>query len=42
MIKFKLIRKDGTIMADNLLPSEAFRLIREGKIKDPFRHEEDN
>ena len=38
MIRFKLVRMDGTVLADNLLPSEAFRLIKEGKAENPFHH----
>jgi hypothetical protein len=33
---FRLVRKDGIVLADNLLPSEAYRLIKEGKAIDPF------
>jgi hypothetical protein len=33
---FRLVKKDGTILTDNLLPSDVFRLIKEGKAKDPF------
>ena len=36
MRMFRLVKKDGTILADNLLPSDVFRLIKEGKTKDPF------
>jgi hypothetical protein len=36
MRMFRLVKKDGTILADNLLPSDVFRLIIEGKAKDPF------
>jgi len=36
MIRFKVVKKDGSVSADNLLPSEAFRLIKEGKVRDPF------
>lgn len=36
MLRFKLVRKDGSIIADNLLPSDAFRLIMECKARDPF------
>lgn len=39
MLRFRLITKDGAIVADNLLPSEVFRLMKEGKVKDLFSSE---
>jgi hypothetical protein len=36
MIKFRIVRKDGKIVADKLLPSELFKLIKEGRVKHPI------
>ena len=39
MLKFKIVRKDGYVLLNNLLPSEVYKLIKNGKIADPFKNQ---